>query len=50
MTKPQLDHATIREIIRIIDESPAVTWVGKGGVRERLEELMEEDLFKQLPQ
>lgn len=42
MTKQQLDSETIRHIIRVIDKSPAVTWVGKGGVKERLEQLLEE--------
>ena len=37
-----LDKATIRAIIELIDKSPAVLWAGKGGVKERLESLIEE--------
>lgn len=32
----------IRAIIEMIDKSPAVLWAGKGGVKERLESLIEE--------
>ncbi len=39
----KLDKATLKELIRIIDRSPAVTWVGKGGVKDRIESLIEED-------
>lgn len=36
------DIATLRELIRAIDDSPAVTWTGPGGVKGRLEQLIED--------
>lgn len=44
MTSQQkLDIPTIKHILKMIDKSPAVTWTGKGGVRERILELIHED-------
>lgn len=37
-----LDKETIHAIIELIDKSPAVLWAGRGGVKERLESLIEE--------
>lgn len=31
-----LDQDTLEWVIRFIDKSPAVTWSGKGGAKERL--------------
>lgn len=38
----RLQAATILAIIELIDKSTAVLWAGKGGVKERLESLIEE--------
>lgn len=38
----KLDKATLQELIKIIDKTPAVTWVGKGGVKDRIQALIEE--------
>lgn len=38
----KLDKATLQELIKIIDKTPAVTWVGKGGVKDRIQLLIEE--------
>lgn len=38
----RLQAATILAIIELIDKSPTVLWAGKGGVKERLEPLVEE--------
>lgn len=35
------DLATVRELIRAIDKSPAVTWTGPGGIKGRLLQLIE---------
>jgi hypothetical protein len=35
------DHATLANLIKHIDKTPAVTWTGRGGVKERILELME---------
>lgn len=32
----KIDHNTVEWVIRVIDKSPAVTWSGKGGAKERL--------------
>lgn len=42
MAKKRLDIETLKELIRFIDKSPAVTWVGKGGVKDRIEKLIQE--------
>jgi len=36
------DLGTLREVIRYIDRTTAVTWTGKGGVKERLEAVIRE--------
>lgn len=36
------DIATLQELIRAIDRSPAVTWTGPGGIKGRLEQLIED--------
>lgn len=36
------DIATLREFLRYIDSTPAVTWTGTGGVKERALELISE--------
>lgn len=38
----QLHSETLRELIKLIDKTPAVTWVGKGGVKERIQQLIED--------
>lgn len=35
------DLETLQELIRFIDKTPAVTWTGKGGVKERILEVIE---------
>jgi len=30
------DLATLRELVRLIDRTPAVTWTGQGGVKGRI--------------
>lgn len=37
------DITTLRELMRFIDRTPAVTWTGKGGVKERIEALVLEN-------
>jgi len=34
------DLATLRELIRYIGKTPAVTWTGRGGAKERILELI----------
>lgn len=34
------DVATLRELVRAIDKSPAVTWTGPGGIKGRILELI----------
>jgi len=36
------DLETLREVIRYIDKTTAVTWTGPGGVKERLEAVIRE--------
>jgi len=36
------DLETLREVIRYIDKTTAVTWTGQGGVKERLEAVLRE--------
>ena len=38
----QPDLKTLREVIRYIDKTTAVTWTGQGGVKERLEAVIRE--------
>lgn len=38
----EADLATLRELIRAVDASPSVTWGGPGGVRGRIEQLIED--------
>jgi len=38
----QPDLKTLREVIRYIDKTTAVTWTGQGGVKERLEAVLRE--------
>ena len=38
----QPDLETLREVIRYIDRTTAVTWTGQGGVKERLEAVLRE--------
>jgi hypothetical protein len=37
----KFDQVTLANLIKHIDKTPAVTWTGKGGVKERILELME---------
>lgn len=39
----RLQAATIRAIIEVIDQSPAVLWAGRGGVKDRLEGVLDAD-------
>lgn len=39
MELAQLDGPTILKLIQIIDKTPAVTWTGQGGVKERLQSI-----------
>ena len=36
------DLATLQELVRAIDRSPAVTWTGPGGIKGRLLKLIED--------
>lgn len=36
------DLETLREVIRYIDKTTAVTWTGQGGVKERIEAVIRE--------
>lgn len=38
----EADLATLRELLRAVDRSPAVTWTGNGGVKERILRLIED--------
>jgi len=43
MANPKnLDKRTLQELIKFIDKSPAVTWTGNGGVKERVLSLIAE--------
>lgn len=47
MASQKFDAVTLRNLIKHIDKSPAVTWVGKGGVKERIEALIEANLVEE---
>lgn len=36
------DLATLEELVRAIDRSPAVTWTGPGGIKGRILQLIED--------
>ena len=36
------DLATLEELIRAIDRSPAITWTGPGGIKGRILKLIED--------